>query len=321
MGNTEQAPAGRREWLGLAVLVLPTLLVAMDMTALFLALPRISTDLHASGTEQLWITDSYGFLVAGFVITMGTLGDRIGRRRLLLVGGGGVRGRVGRRRLVGEPADADRRARAAGNRGRDPGALDAGADHHHVPRRQAARPGHRDLGHLPVHGRRARPGPRRVPAHALLVGLRVPARGARDGAAAGRRARRAARVPRPGARPAGPRERRAVPGGRAAAGLRVQAAHRRRLARPAARGGDRGRRPHRRGVRPAPAHTRHPAAGPAAVPQPPVHRRPGRPGVRGHRDGRTGLAVTQYLQSVLGYSPLDSAILFAPMGLGVAVAR
>jgi DHA2 family multidrug resistance protein-like MFS transporter len=79
-------PAGRREWLGLAVLVLPTLLVAMDMTALFLALPRLSADLDASSTEQLWITDSYGFVVAGFVITMGNLGNRIGRRRLLLIG-------------------------------------------------------------------------------------------------------------------------------------------------------------------------------------------------------------------------------------------
>ncbi|NBH10073.1 MFS transporter [Amycolatopsis sp. SID8362] len=80
-------PAGRREWLGLAVLVLPTLLVAMDMTSLFLALPQLSAELGASATEQLWITDSYGFVVAGFVITMGTLGDRIGRRRLLLAGG------------------------------------------------------------------------------------------------------------------------------------------------------------------------------------------------------------------------------------------
>jgi DHA2 family multidrug resistance protein-like MFS transporter len=82
-------PAGRREWLGLAVLLLPTLLVALDMTALFLALPRLSAELGASRIQQLWITDSYGFLVAGFVITMGTLGDRIGRRRLLLVGAAG----------------------------------------------------------------------------------------------------------------------------------------------------------------------------------------------------------------------------------------
>jgi len=76
-----------RAWLGLAVLVLPTLFVAMDMTALLLALPRLSADLGATNVQQLWISDSYGFMVAGLVITMGTLGDRIGRRRLLLIGG------------------------------------------------------------------------------------------------------------------------------------------------------------------------------------------------------------------------------------------
>ena len=87
MGTTQLA--GRREWLGLLVLVLPTLLVALDMTALFLALPRLSADLGASRIQQLWISDSYGFLVAGFVITMGTLGDRLGRKRLLLIGAAG----------------------------------------------------------------------------------------------------------------------------------------------------------------------------------------------------------------------------------------
>ncbi|HEX5994777.1 MAG TPA: MFS transporter [Jiangellales bacterium] len=76
----------RREWLGLAVLALPTLLVALDIGALFLALPRLSADLGASGVEQLWITDIYGFMLAGFLITMGNLGDRIGRRKLLLIG-------------------------------------------------------------------------------------------------------------------------------------------------------------------------------------------------------------------------------------------
>lgn len=78
--------AGRREWLGLAALALPTLLVAFDIGVLFLALPHLSTDLGATGAEQLWITDIYGFMLAGFLITMGTLGDRIGRRRLLLIG-------------------------------------------------------------------------------------------------------------------------------------------------------------------------------------------------------------------------------------------
>ncbi|MEU4423568.1 MFS transporter [Actinoplanes sp. NPDC024001] len=75
-----------RTWLGLAVLTLPTFLVAMDVTALLLALPQLSADLGATAVEQLWISDGYGFLVAGLVITMGTLGDRIGRRRLLMIG-------------------------------------------------------------------------------------------------------------------------------------------------------------------------------------------------------------------------------------------
>lgn len=78
--------AGRKEWVGLAVLALPVMLVAMDIGALFLALPRLSADLGVSATEQLWILDIYGFMLAGFLTTMGTLGDRIGRRRLLLIG-------------------------------------------------------------------------------------------------------------------------------------------------------------------------------------------------------------------------------------------
>jgi DHA2 family multidrug resistance protein-like MFS transporter len=81
--------AGRREWIALAVLALPTLLVSIDVFVLLLALPRLSTDLHAGSTAQLWIMDVYGFMVAGFLITMGTLGDRIGRRRLLLIGAAG----------------------------------------------------------------------------------------------------------------------------------------------------------------------------------------------------------------------------------------
>jgi MFS transporter, DHA2 family, multidrug resistance protein len=78
--------ASRREWIGLAVIALACLLYAMDLTVLTLAVPSISADLHPSSTELLWIVDIYGFLVAGFLITMGTLGDRIGRRRLLLTG-------------------------------------------------------------------------------------------------------------------------------------------------------------------------------------------------------------------------------------------
>ncbi len=81
--------AGRREWIGLAVLTLPAMLLAMDLTLLYLAVPALSADLAPSGSQLLWITDIYGFLIAGSLITMGTLGDRVGRRRLLLIGAAG----------------------------------------------------------------------------------------------------------------------------------------------------------------------------------------------------------------------------------------
>src|SRR4029450_10103385 len=77
---------GRREWLGVAALALPTLLVALDLFVMLLALPHLSAALGASSTRQLWILDIYGFMVAGVLLTMGPLGDRIGRRRLLLLG-------------------------------------------------------------------------------------------------------------------------------------------------------------------------------------------------------------------------------------------
>jgi DHA2 family multidrug resistance protein-like MFS transporter len=85
----DQTPkAGRREWIGLAVIALPCLLYSMDLTVLHLAVPQLSADLQPSSAQLLWIIDIYGFLVAGSLITMGTLGDRIGRRRLLLIGAG-----------------------------------------------------------------------------------------------------------------------------------------------------------------------------------------------------------------------------------------
>src|SRR6266481_7712105 len=78
--------ATRREWIGLAVLALPCLLYSMDLTVLNLAVPQLSADLKPTSSQLLWIVDIYGFMIAGLLITMGTLGDRIGRRRLLLIG-------------------------------------------------------------------------------------------------------------------------------------------------------------------------------------------------------------------------------------------
>ena len=80
--------ASRREWVGLGVLALPTLLVTADLSVLFLAVPKLARDLHPSSSQLLWITDVYGLVIAASLITMGTVGDRIGRRRLLLTGGG-----------------------------------------------------------------------------------------------------------------------------------------------------------------------------------------------------------------------------------------
>ena len=82
----ETQRAGLKEWIGLAVLALPTLLLGLDVTVLYLAFPVLAADLQPSSTQALWIMDAYGILIAGFLITMGTLGDLIGRRKLLMIG-------------------------------------------------------------------------------------------------------------------------------------------------------------------------------------------------------------------------------------------
>ncbi|WP_017559550.1 MFS transporter [Nocardiopsis baichengensis] len=87
MPHRSDARTGALQWAGLAVLALPTVLLGLDLTVLHLALPSLAEDLRPSAVQQLWIVDAYGFLIAGFLVTMGTLGDRIGRRRLLTVGG------------------------------------------------------------------------------------------------------------------------------------------------------------------------------------------------------------------------------------------
>ena len=83
---TTPQKATRREWIGLAVLGLGAVVYVMDLTVLHLAVPKLSADLQPTSAELLWILDIYGFFVAGALVTMGTLGDRIGSRRLLLIG-------------------------------------------------------------------------------------------------------------------------------------------------------------------------------------------------------------------------------------------
>lgn len=75
-----------REWTALAVLTVPLLMAATDMTVLFLALPAIAADLAPGSTQMLWILHVAEFLAVGMALTMGWLGARTGRRRLLLIG-------------------------------------------------------------------------------------------------------------------------------------------------------------------------------------------------------------------------------------------
>ena len=88
MSQTPASPphAGRREWTALAVLCLPLLIVSMDVSVLFFAVPHIAEALSPSATQLLWMFDVYGFVLAGLLLTMGGVADRIGRRRLLLIG-------------------------------------------------------------------------------------------------------------------------------------------------------------------------------------------------------------------------------------------
>jgi DHA2 family multidrug resistance protein-like MFS transporter len=93
MSTTElTAPATRAtrtNWIALGVLMLPVLLVSIDNTVLSFALPHIARDLRPSGAAQLWIVDAYPLVLAGLLVAMGNLGDRFGRRRMLLIGSSG----------------------------------------------------------------------------------------------------------------------------------------------------------------------------------------------------------------------------------------
>ena len=84
--DTDAPRVGARGWAALLVLMLPVLLVSVDNTVLSFALPEISIALRPTGAEQLWIIDVYPLVLAGLLVTMGTLGDRFGRRKLLLIG-------------------------------------------------------------------------------------------------------------------------------------------------------------------------------------------------------------------------------------------
>src|SRR5690349_16772204 len=78
--------APRNRWLVLTAVILAFLPVVVDMTILHIAVPSLTVALRASGTEILWIIDIYPLIMAGLLVPMGTLGDRVGHRRLMLTG-------------------------------------------------------------------------------------------------------------------------------------------------------------------------------------------------------------------------------------------
>ena len=79
----------RRRWAALAVLMFPVLLISVDNTVLSFAVPALSAALAPTGNQLLWIIDIYPLVLAGLLVPMGSLGDRFGRRKLLLVGSAG----------------------------------------------------------------------------------------------------------------------------------------------------------------------------------------------------------------------------------------
>ncbi|MFC7310629.1 MFS transporter [Streptomyces monticola] len=86
----QEPRAGLRQWFGLLVLLFPVALMTVDLGVLWLATPAMTADLQPSSSQLLWTTDLYGFMTCGFLLVMGTLGDRLGRRRLLVYGSLGV---------------------------------------------------------------------------------------------------------------------------------------------------------------------------------------------------------------------------------------
>ncbi len=89
LADAQGRRVGWRGWAALVVLMLPVLLVSVDNTVLSFALPAIALELAPTSAQQLWIIDAYPLVLAGLLVTMGTLGDRYGRRRMLLIGATG----------------------------------------------------------------------------------------------------------------------------------------------------------------------------------------------------------------------------------------
>lgn len=194
----------RSPWWGLTALCLPMLIVSMDVSVLFFAVPYIAADLEPSAAQQLWIFDIYGFVLAGLLLTMGSVADRIGHRRLLMLGaaGFGAASVVAAFATSAEMLIGARALLAVAGATLMPSTLamirhlfddeDARRKAIATLERRAGRWGRRRADH------------QRLSPRTLLVGVGVPHQRARHGGAAARRSGAAARTHR-GPRPSGGR--------------------------------------------------------------------------------------------------------------------
>ena len=171
--------AGRREWTGLAVLMLPLLLVSMDVSVLYFAVPFISADLAPSGTQQLWIFDIYGFVLAGLLVTMG-VARRPHRSAAAAADRRAAFGAASVLAAYAHSAEMLIAARALlGVAGATLMPSTLALVRNDVPRRAATRHGHRHLDGRMTGGIALGPVLSRGPAGALLVGLGLPDQSAR----------------------------------------------------------------------------------------------------------------------------------------------
>src|SRR6516225_12191402 len=212
-GDMAGVARSARRWWALIAISASVLVVGLDLTVLNLALPTIATDLHASTGDLQWISVAYSLVLAAAMLPAGMLGDRLGRKKVLLVALVLFGASSAACAYATSPGDARRRRRGhlPAVAGGDPGAV----------RPRGAAEGDRADGLGDLHQLPDRPDSGRLPARPLLVGFGLPDQRARGRAGPGRRGVPAAGVAQRTAASPGCRGRAAVQRGPGRADVRL----------------------------------------------------------------------------------------------------